>query len=35
MVQGKIEQYINMTQKQKTAILSLHPTTLRNKAAYV
>lgn len=32
---GKIEQYINMTQKQKREMLPLHPTTLRNKAAYV
>lgn len=32
---GKIEQYINMTQKQKREMLPLHPTTLRNEAAYV
>lgn len=35
LVQGNIEQYINMTEKQERVILSLHPITLQNKAAYV
>lgn len=35
MVQEKIEQYINMTQKQKRVMVSFHPSTLRNTTGYV